>query len=83
MTKDEVATIVTAAGSILHVLAHADGRDKADIYRQLGLCLTFQPEAKQVITEATPSAIMYKTECPRPDLDAKYMIRGALPLAPY
>jgi hypothetical protein len=36
MTQHEITTTVTAAGNILDVLRHADGRDKADIYGQLG-----------------------------------------------
>jgi len=73
MTADEIATLVTAAGSILDVLGHADGRDKAAVYRQLGLRLTYQPEPKLLIAEARPSAIMYETECPRPELNTTHM----------
>jgi site-specific DNA recombinase len=69
MTKDEIATIVTAAGNILDVLKRADGQDKAAVYRQLGLHLTFHQDPKTVIAEASPSTIMYKTECPRGDLN--------------
>jgi site-specific DNA recombinase len=69
MTEDEIATLVTAAGAILDVLRRADGRDKAAVYRQLGLKLTYQADPKHVIAEARPSAIMYETECPRGDLN--------------
>jgi hypothetical protein len=69
MTVDEIATLVRAAGSILDVLRHADGRDKAAVYRQLGLRLTYEPDPRQVFAEARPSAIMYETECPRIDTD--------------
>ena len=44
MTEDEIATLVTAAGSILDVLRHADGRDKAEVYRRLGLTLTYHAD---------------------------------------
>ena len=43
--------------------------DKAAVYNQLGLRLTYQPDAKTVIADAQPSAIMYKTLCPRGDLN--------------
>jgi hypothetical protein len=66
-TKDEIATLVTTAGSVMHVLRQADGRDKAAVYHQLGLRLTYQTEPKAVIADAQPSAIMYETECPRGD----------------
>jgi site-specific DNA recombinase len=69
MTHDEISAIVTAAGNIINVLRHADGQDKATIYRQLGLRLTFHQDPKTVIAEASPSAIMYKTKCPRGDLN--------------
>ena len=65
MTEDEIATLVAAAGSILDVLRQADGRDKAEIYRRLGLTLTYYADPKHVIAEARPSAIMYETKCPR------------------
>ena len=65
MTEDDIATIVVAAGSILDVLRWADGRDKAAVYHQLGLRLTYQPDPKTLIAEAQPSAIMYETKCPR------------------
>ena len=51
---------MTAAGNILHVLRHADDQDKAAVYNQLRQRLTYQPDAKTVIADAQPSAIMYK-----------------------
>ena len=65
MSKDEITDIITAAGNILSVLHKADGRDKADIYYQLGLNLTFDHQQKTVIAEARAPAIMYQTRCPR------------------
>ncbi len=67
MTEEEIATLVRAVGSILDVLRHADGRDKAAVYRQLGMRLTCHPEPQRLIAEARPSAIRYETECPRID----------------
>jgi site-specific DNA recombinase len=72
MTQDEIAAIVTAAGNVLAVLRDADPDDKAAIYRQLGLKLTYQPDTRTVLAEARPPAvtdetIMYETECPRID----------------
>jgi hypothetical protein len=67
-TEDEIAAIVAAAGNVLAVLRDADPDDKAAIYRQLGLNLTYQPGTRTVLAEANPSAIMYESECPRGDL---------------
>jgi hypothetical protein len=36
MTRDQIASIVTAPGDILAVLRDADPTDKAEIYSQLG-----------------------------------------------
>ena len=80
MSTDEITDIITAAGNILSVLHKADGRDKADIYRQLGLNLTFNHQQKTVIAEARAPAIMYETSCPRGDIDRSYMITARLPL---
>jgi len=35
------------------VLRYADGRDKAAVYRQLGLRLTYQPEPRRLIARGT------------------------------
>ena len=69
MSEDEIRNLVEALGSILRVLRDADPADKACIYTELGLRLTYQPGRKTVIAEATAPAIMYKTECPRGDLN--------------
>jgi site-specific DNA recombinase len=52
MTRDQIATIVTALGDILAVLRDADPADKAEIYSQLGLRLTYQPGQRIVRAEA-------------------------------
>ncbi|WP_347177121.1 recombinase family protein [Parafrankia sp. EAN1pec] len=67
MTEQEISDIVAAAGDIVAVLADADPSDKAEIYTQLGLELTYEPGGNRVIAEAKPPAIMYEGECPRGD----------------
>jgi hypothetical protein len=52
MTRDQIASIVTALGDILAVLKDADPADKAEIYTQLGLRLTYQPGQRIVRAEA-------------------------------
>ncbi len=56
--------MVTAMGNIVAVLSEADPADKAKIYTQLGLQLTYEPGPHRVIAEAKPPAIMYERECP-------------------
>jgi site-specific DNA recombinase len=43
MTRDEIATIVTALGDLVQVIRDADPADEADLYTQLGLTLTYRP----------------------------------------
>ena len=52
MTGEQIASIVTALGDILAVLRAADPADKAEIYSQLGLRLTYQPGRRIVRAEA-------------------------------
>jgi hypothetical protein len=54
MTRDQIASIVTELGDIQAVLADADPADKAEIYTQLGLRLTYQPGQRIVRAEAHP-----------------------------
>ena len=43
MTPAEIEAIVDKFADIARVLVHADPDDKADIFRQLGLRLTYHP----------------------------------------
>ena len=49
---------------LMSLLAAADPADKAQIYKQLGLALTYHPDSQTVRTEARPLP-MYAGECPR------------------
>ena len=52
MTREQIESVVTALGDILAVLRDADSADKAEIYSQLGLRLTYQPGQRIVRAEA-------------------------------
>jgi site-specific DNA recombinase len=65
MTREEIAAMVTALHDIMSVLDKADPADKTEIYGQLGLRLTYQPEEKKVIARARPLDSMYVRTCPR------------------
>ncbi|MEU8419419.1 recombinase family protein [Micromonospora sp. NPDC048835] len=56
MTQAEIITLVEALGNIVTVLRDADPTDKAEVYRQLGLRLTYHPEAQTVHAETDLSA---------------------------
>lgn len=51
MSTDDIAAIVTALGDLVTVVRQAELADKAEIYGQLGLTLTYQLERRLV--EAT------------------------------
>jgi len=58
MTRDEITSLMRAIGDVMQVLKHAGPADKAAIYRQLGLTLTYHPDEKRVVAEA-----QYRSEC--------------------
>jgi len=49
MSRDQLAALVNGLGNLLDVLATAAPEDKAEVYRRLGLQLTYDP-ARRVVT---------------------------------
>jgi site-specific DNA recombinase len=49
MSRDEIASVVSALSDLLTVLRNADPADKAEIYAQLGLRLTYRPDEDPAI----------------------------------
>jgi site-specific DNA recombinase len=68
LTRDQITSIVSSMRDLITVLASADSADKADIYGQLGLELTYHPVERRVEVKARP-APMYVRKCPRGDLN--------------
>ncbi|MFD2765875.1 hypothetical protein [Micromonospora eburnea] len=56
LNQTEIAAMVHALGNITTALGDADPADKAAIYEQLGLRLTYDPETQTVRAEANLSA---------------------------
>ncbi|MEH1028556.1 recombinase zinc beta ribbon domain-containing protein [Micromonospora profundi] len=56
MSRAEITALVDALGDIAAVLRDADPADKAEVYRQLGLRLTYRPETQTVRAEVDLSA---------------------------
>jgi hypothetical protein len=52
MTSDEIRALVDTLGNIGAVLANAHPEDKAEVYRQLGTTLTYEPNKRLVRAEA-------------------------------
>jgi hypothetical protein len=60
MNRDDIAAIVAALGDLARVVRGADAADKAKIYAQLGLTLTYQPEGRLVEATVKPGLNMCK-----------------------
>jgi site-specific DNA recombinase len=73
MTPDEINTLVEAMAGIAEILRRADPDDKAEVYRQLGLKLTYKPGLRLIQAEAGPSGSCTKV-CPEPELNLNYMV---------
>lgn len=54
MTRDEIAALVGSFRDLAATVEAAHASDKAEIYRQLGVRLTYQPENNLVVAESTP-----------------------------
>jgi site-specific DNA recombinase len=59
LTCDQITAIVHQVGELTTVLAEADPTDRAEVYRQLGLKLTYRPEQQKVRVQAQPDADSY------------------------
>jgi hypothetical protein len=66
MTAEELTRVVSSLRDLMSVLTAADPADKAQIYSQLGLALTYHPGSQTVRAEARPLP-MYVRKCPRGD----------------
>jgi hypothetical protein len=68
MTPAEIQTVVEALSGIANVLRTADPVDKAQVYQQLGLKLTYKPGLRIIEAEANPDGSCTSL-CPRGDLN--------------
>jgi hypothetical protein len=68
MTVDEISTLVDAMSGIATILRQADPADKAEVYQQLGIRLTYKPGLRLIQAEASPSGSCTKV-CPEGDLN--------------
>ena len=59
MTQEQISDLVTRLGDILTVLHEADPADRAEVYQQLGLRLTYHPAEQKVRVQAQPDADSY------------------------
>ena len=60
MSRDDIAAIVAAFADLAQVVREADPADKADLYAQLKLTLTYQPGQRLVEATVKPGLDMRK-----------------------
>lgn len=60
MSRDDIAAIVAAFADLAQVVREADPADKADVYAQLNLTLTYQPGQRLVEVTVKPGLNMRK-----------------------
>ena len=70
MSKHDITELIEALGNIPAVLAKAAPHDKAQLYSQLGLHLTYEPGKRLIRAETclNPHSWGYGS-CPRGDLN--------------
>ena len=60
MTEEEIMNLVTELGGIMEALKDADPADKAEIYRRIGLTLTYHPSL-MTLRRSVPSVRAIRT----------------------
>jgi hypothetical protein len=80
MTAEEITRVVSSLRDLMSELAAADPADKAQIYSQLGLALTYDPGSQTIRAEARPLP-MYVRKCPRGDLNPHAPFEALAPQA--
>ena len=56
MSRDDIHTMVNTLGGLLNALRHADPADKAGVYRELGVRLTYDHAERTVLAETRPTS---------------------------
>ncbi|GAA2302159.1 hypothetical protein GCM10010149_59370 [Nonomuraea roseoviolacea subsp. roseoviolacea] len=54
MTREEIRAVITALGDLVRVIQEADPLDKAELYAQIGLRLTYRPQKRLVEAQVAP-----------------------------
>jgi hypothetical protein len=69
ISREEISRHLATMGDVTSALAIASPADKATMYGQLGLSLTYHPSAMRVNVTARPLSDMYVRKCPRPEMN--------------
>jgi site-specific DNA recombinase len=60
MSKPQITSLIAQLGDIMATLKRADPVDKAEVYAQLGLRLTYDPQRRIVSAETSPAGLCTK-----------------------
>src|SRR5690606_35676916 len=80
LTEEEIAAMVVAIRDMRRALKSANPQDKAEVYSQMGLRLTYEPNHNAVIAQAELGRSCSKV-CPRGDLNPHAPQRALAPQA--
>jgi hypothetical protein len=67
MTAEEITAMITTITDLITILRAADPADKAELYAQLGLRLTYRPGPRTVTVRSEIGRTCTKGACPRGD----------------
>jgi site-specific DNA recombinase len=56
MSRDDIQAMVNTLGGLLNSLRHADPEDKTEVYRELGIRLTYHHTEHTVLAETRPTS---------------------------
>jgi hypothetical protein len=68
MSRDDIHAMVDTLGGLLNALRHADPADKTQVYRELGVHLTYNHTEHTILAETRPTSSVCVVLCPRGDL---------------
>lgn len=76
MSREEIRELVDALGGLLAILREADPADKLEVYRQLGLKLTYNHDKRVVVAETQPQPPVCAVNVSEGDLHTNHTDRG-------
>lgn len=73
MTKEEITEIVNAITNVIAVLRDANPVDKAELYAQIGLRLTYDPAPPRTVIARADLGSCTQLSCPRGQMNQSHM----------
>jgi site-specific DNA recombinase len=76
MTREEISTVLTELGDLSRVVVQAEAADKARLYRELGLKLTYRTQKRLVEARLEPGLHMCKRSVSEGGLEPPCPVKG-------